>query len=140
MKSSTKIVKPNPYWLVLMVFAILKMKKLHDSTTSHHNIKRFRRLFCFPIGICLYSVWSKPRYRHFDRARIQENFENSTWQCCSRLSYIVQAIELKLCSYVVPHMYNNLPKFQRICFCRMQERWILKIVSELLGHPSYFNG
>ena len=42
------------------------MKKLHDSTTSHHNKKRFGRLFCFPIGICLSS---------FCRAFDGESFE-----------------------------------------------------------------
>jgi len=43
---------------MLMVSTIVKMKNLHDSTTSHHivrNQKRFGRLFCFPIRIRLYS-------------------------------------------------------------------------------------
>jgi hypothetical protein len=41
-------------------------------------------------------------------------------------SSILQAIELKLCSYVALIMHNNLPKFRTLCFC-----WI----SELLEHP-----
>jgi hypothetical protein len=65
-----------------------------------------------------------------------ENWKNSTWYCCYKISYIVQAIDLKLCSYVVLSMSNNLPKFQRLLL--LDARTInFKIVWELLEHPLY---
>ncbi len=56
-----------------MVSAILKMKNPHESTSSHdivHNQKMFRRLFCFPIGICSYSFC-----RAFDGASFEKKIK-----------------------------------------------------------------
>ena len=56
----------------------------------------------------------------------QKNFKNSTCQCCYSFSSIVQPIDLKLCSYLVLSMYNNVPKFQRVCFYYKRQRCIFK--------------
>ena len=55
-----KIVITNPYWFMLMVSSTLKMRNLHDRTTSHH-IERNKKMFGRPFSFACISTWENDK-------------------------------------------------------------------------------